>query len=251
MDRNATLASSDRTLLHKRDEHRDHASRDTGQQHHSNHTTAADHSSVGKYSALQPFLKIPTNDRTSHLTFRWTVQNTNSTTRSSILYGSYLISTPSALRIVSRYYMPKIMLGKPRPTNVDSNVGITIGRPERLFVPYCYVSRHPQVYFTSNFPGQLHYQDSTVQPLKVCHINLSISNLTAGYPLFKAPRKSYQTRFLQSLRMCFGNETPYSDVLFFQRTPNVVKTTYPHYQKPCPNSKLLTGRHSALYLFPD
>lgn len=121
-----------------------------------------------------------------------------------------------------------------------------------------------RVCFAATFPGQWRQKARTAQVLKDYQLDLRISNsttssgkiVTAGYLLFKAPRTTHRSRFLQSLRLRLPSETPFFDILLFHRTPMEQKIN--HLVVQCgenhvsPLSKalsaLLTGRNSALFL---
>ncbi len=121
-----------------------------------------------------------------------------------------------------------------------------------------------RICFAAKSPGQWKNKDRTRQLLNEHKVTMQISNsstrsgkvVTAGYILFKAARTTHRTRFLQSLRLKLPKETPFFDILQFQRTPMEQKITHlvvqcgENHVSPLSKalSEILTGHNSSLYL---
>ena len=236
----------------------------------SNDTMISETSSIGKQSALQKYLTVPTNDGTYRLTFRWTPRgafanyNDNSTKWltevHSIMTELFSDSDGSFFRWESTDLTASNVMSELSPGELREFLS-----PNITFLPTTsQVIFGARVCFASKFPGQWKNKERTKQVLKDNQLSLNISNsttksgriVTAGYILFKAARTTHRTRFLQSLRMKLPPETPFFDILQFHKTPMEQKINHlvvqcgENHVSPLSKalSELLTGHNSSLYL---
>jgi hypothetical protein len=226
--------------------------------------------STGKQSALQPYLNVPTNDGTYRVTFRWTpsgdFQNYGEHSSSWLSEVHTLMSDLFTDEDCSFYRWESIDLTlshviselspgelreflSPKVTFIESTTQIIFGA---------------RICFASNTPGQWKNKERTKMALKDNQVTLKFSNsstmsgkmVTAGYILLKAARTTHRTRFLQSLRMQLPPETPFFDILQFQRTPTEQKINHlvvqcgENHVSPLSKalSEVMTGHNSSLYL---
>ncbi|KAI2488891.1 hypothetical protein MHU86_25945 [Fragilaria crotonensis] len=233
-------------------------------------TNMSETSSVGKQSALQMDLNVPTNDGTNRLTFRWTPRedfkqyNDKSTTWLKEVHQLFteLFSDSDcsfyrweSVDLTMSRVMSEISPGELREF-LSPNVTFLPSTSQIVF--------GARVCFASKYPGQWKNKECTRQTMTENQLSVTISNsttksgriVTAGFILFKAARTTHRTRYLQSLRMHLPSDTPFFDILQFTRTP--MEQRINHLVVQCGEnhvttlskalSELLTGHNSPLYL---
>ena len=249
---------------------KDPENKDREAQASSNHTTTSEEYSIGKQSALQQYLNVPTNDGTHRITFRWKPSgdfrnyNEHSTTwlteAHSLMSDLFTDEDCSLFRWESKDLKKSNVMSELSPGDLREFLS-----PNITFLPSTsQIIFGARVCFAAKFPGQWKNKERTRQTLQVNRTSISISNSTttsgkdviAGYILLKAARTTHRTRFLQSLRKQLPPETPFFNILQFHRTPMEQKIT--HLAVQCGEnhvaplskalSELLTGRNSSLYL---
>lgn len=236
----------------------------------SNQTTTSEVSSQGKQSAFQPYSNVPTNDGTYRFTFKWTphgdFQNYNEQSSTWLKEAHALMSDLFTDEDCSLYRWESTDLSL---SNVMSELSPGDLR-EFLSPKVTFIASTSQIIFGARIcfagktPGQWKNKERTRMALKDNQVSISISNsttmsgriVTAGYILLKAARTTHRTRFLQSLWVKLPSETPFFDILLFQRTP--MEQQIPHLVVQCGEnhvsplskalSELLSGHNSSLYL---
>jgi hypothetical protein len=235
-----------------------------------NQSKTQEEDSTGKQSALQPYLNVPTNDGTYRVTFRWTPPGdfqTYGEHSSAWLAEVHTLMTDlftdedcsfyrwESIDLTLSHVISELSPGElreflsPKVTFIESTTQIIFGA---------------RICFAANTPGQWKNKERTKMALKDNQVTLKISNsstlsgkmVTAGYILLKAARTTHRTRFLQSLRMQLPPETPFFDILQFQRTPTEQKINHlvvqcgENHVSPLSKalSEVMTGHNSSLYL---
>ncbi|KAI2511556.1 hypothetical protein MHU86_2810 [Fragilaria crotonensis] len=227
-------------------------------------------STIGKQSALQPTLNVPTNNGTYRLTFCWNPKgNFNDYNETSPLWLKDVHSMMSDL-----FSDDTCRLFRWESTDLQTSSVMSDLSPGELrefispkitfLTSTSQVIFGARVCFASSFPNQWKNNERTLQLMKDYQVQVSISNsstnsgkiVTAGYILFKAARTTHRNRFLQSLRQRLPKATPFFDILLFHRTPMEQKINHlvvqcgENHVSPLSQalSALLTGCNSPLYL---
>lgn len=228
------------------------------------------HSTEDNPSVLQPDLSVPTNDGTYRLTIRWNIKGDFSRYHEEL--SLWLTDVHALLSDMfpgnDCYFYRWESVDLQSPTTMKSmspgelrdfispNVSFLQSTTQIIF--------GVRVCFAEKFPGQRRTSENTVRTLADNNVQVSISNsttssgriVTAGYLLFKAARTTHRNRYLQSLRKRLPKETPFFDILLYQRTPMEQKMS--HLVIQCGEahvlplsqalSALLTGHNAPLFL---
>ena len=238
----------------------------------SNHQTTASNSSstVGKQSALQPDLNIPTNDGTYRLTFRWNPQtdfhkyHENSTLWLTEAYAMMCDLFPDTAASFYRWESKNLQISSVMSDLIPGEFREFLSPSITFLLFTTQIIFGARVCFASKFPSQWRNNEQTIQQMTHHKVHIHLSNsstnsgkiVTAGYILLKAARTTHRNRFLQSLRKKLPKETPYFDILLHHGTPMEQKINHlvvqcgENHVSPLSKalSELMTGLNSPLYL---